>query len=36
MYEAILNPPCGLFGQFGRLRRELDDALASPQLRRLA
>ncbi|MGQ3051803.1 MAG: Hsp20/alpha crystallin family protein [Roseateles sp.] len=26
MYEALLNPPQGLFGQFERLRRELDDA----------
>jgi len=26
MYEAILNQPYGLFGQFERLRRELDDA----------
>jgi HSP20 family protein len=25
MYESILNQPYGLFGQFERLRRELDD-----------
>jgi HSP20 family protein len=25
MYESILNQPYGLFGQFDRLRRELDD-----------
>jgi HSP20 family protein len=25
MYESILNHPYGLFGQFERLRRELDD-----------
>ena len=26
MYESLLNYPNGLFGQFERLRRELDDA----------
>lgn len=32
MYESILNHPNSLFGQFERLRRELDDVFGAPGL----
>jgi HSP20 family protein len=32
MYESMLNYPSSLFGQFERLRRELDDVFGSPAL----
>lgn len=32
MYESMLNFPASLFGDFERLRRELDDAFGSPGL----
>jgi HSP20 family protein len=32
MYESLLNYPSGLFGQFDRLRRELDDMFGAPGL----
>ena len=32
MYESMLNFPSSLFGDFERLRRELDDAFGSPGL----
>jgi HSP20 family protein len=32
MYESLLNYPSGLFGQFERLRRELDDAFGTSAL----
>lgn len=32
MYESFLNYPNSLFGQFERLRRELDDAFGAPGL----
>lgn len=32
MYESILNHPYSLFGQFERLRRELDDAFGGSNL----
>ena len=32
MYESILNQPYGLFGQFERLRRELDDVFGASGL----
>jgi HSP20 family protein len=32
MYASILNQPYSLFGQFARLRRELDDVFGAPGL----
>jgi HSP20 family protein len=32
MYESMLNFPSGLFGEFERLRRELDDVFGVPGL----
>ena len=32
MYESMLNYPRGLFGQFERLRREMDEVFGSPVL----
>jgi HSP20 family protein len=32
MYESILNQPYGLFGQFERLRRDLDDVFGAAGL----
>lgn len=32
MYESLLNYPQSLFGQFERLRRELDDVFGGPML----
>ena len=32
MYESMLNFPGSLFGQFERLRRELDDVFGVPGL----
>ena len=32
MYESMLNHPSSLFGQFERLRRELDDVFGVPTL----
>jgi HSP20 family protein len=32
MYESLLNYPNGLFGQFERLRRELDDMFGVPSV----
>ena len=32
MYESMLSFPAGLFGDFERMRREIDEAFGAPHL----